>query len=120
MGLNRSTMDMVMRAQGASPTQVALNLIRVRAHLRVTHFEEDGHIQALMDLAANEVTRIADGAPPEMKTQAALLWIAWSYSHRGDGFGDTAVPPNSWHKCGALSLLKPWRKIRAGRIQEAS
>ena len=98
---------------------MALNPIRVASYLRATNFEEKT-IQTLMDLAVDEVTRIAGGAPEGMKDQAALLWISWAFTHRGDGFGETAVPPNSWQKSGALSLLKPWRKIRAGRVQEAS
>ena len=97
-----------------------LNLRQVATHLRANNSEEEDHIENLMDLAVNEVERIAGGAPESIKEQSSLLWISWAFTHRGDGFGDTAVPPNSWHKCGALSLLKPWRKIRAGRIQEAS
>ena len=98
---------------------MALNFIRVASHLRVTNSEEEYHIEILMNIAEEEVDRIASAAPESVKEQSALLWIAWSYQQRGD-FGDTAVPPNSWHRCGALSLLKPWRKIRAGRVQEAS
>ena len=96
---------------------MALNLLKVLDHIRVTNPLEDDHIETLMNLATNEVERIASGAPESVKDQSSLLWIAWSYSQRGD---ETAVPPNSWQKCGALSLLKPWRKIRAGRIQESS
>ena len=96
---------------------MALTYLRVVKHLRVTNFQEEEHIQALIDLAVDEIERIASGAPAAMKSQAALLWVAWSYQQRGD-VGDTVVPPNSWQKCGSLSILKPWRKIRAGRIQE--
>ena len=99
---------------------MALNLIMVSAHLRANNSQEDEHIQALIDLAVDEVERVASAAPESVKDQSSLLWIAWIYAHRGDGFGDTAVPPNSFHHCGALSLLKPWRKIRAGRVQESS
>ena len=99
---------------------MALNFIRVASHLRVTNSEEEYHIEILMNIAEEEVDRIASGAPAAMKEQSALLWIAWSYAHRGDGFSSTAVPPNSWQKCGALALLKPWRKIRGGLISEAS
>ena len=91
---------------------MALNPIRVASYLRATNFEEEKTIQTLMDLAVDEVTRIAGGAPEAMKDQAALLWISWAFTHRGDGFGDFSRSPKLLAQVWCfVPAPKPWRKI---------
>ena len=59
-----------------------LNLRQVATHLRANNSEEEDHIENLMDLAVNEVERIAGGAPESIKEQSSLLWISWAFTHR--------------------------------------
>ena len=100
---------------------MALNFIRVASHLRVTNSEEEYHIEILMNIAEEEVDRIASGAPEsDERAVRALVDCVELCSNAATVLEIQPYPQIRGTRCGALSLLKPWRKIRAGRVQGTS
>ena len=96
---------------------MALNLLKVLDHIRVTNPLEDDHIETLMNLATNEVERIASGAPG--KCERSIFFVVDCVELFSKGRRNSSSPQflaEVWR----IVTLKPWRKFRAGRIQESS
>ena len=99
---------------------MALTLEGVKDDLRITADQsgDDAKLEKLIEVAEERVEREASTAPETQKDLAATMFLSYIFHygpHRG-GFN----LPSAWQRSGAASIVKPWRKIRAGRIQEAT
>ena len=102
-----------------SPKNSSLTLDRVKDDLRITADQsgDDAKLERLIDVAVERVEREAPTAPDSQKNLAALMFLSFLF-HYGAHRGGVNLP-SAWHRSGAASIVKPWRKIRAGRIQAA-
>ena len=102
-----------------SQKDMGLTLDRVKDDLRITADQsgDDAKLERLIDVAVERVEKEAPTAPYSQKDMAALLFLSYLF-HYGPHRGGSNLP-SAWHKSGAAAIVKPWRKIRAGRIQAA-
>ena len=103
-----------------SQKDMGLTLDRVKDDLRITADQsgDDAKLERLISVAVERVEKEAPTAPENQKIWRRLCSCP-TYSTMGRI--EAAVNlPSAWHRSGAASIVKPWRKIRAGRIQEAA
>ena len=92
---------------------MAVTMIEVRHHLRVTNPHEDDLIKKLIDVSLEFIEKKVDvdEIDDAVVDQAVLLVASFLYTHRGDPLMENRPPtPNAWRSSGAASLLSPWTK----------
>lgn len=103
-----------------SQKNMGLTLLTVKDDLRIRPDQsgDDAKLGKLIEVAEERVQLEAPGAPTAQRDLAATLFLSFLF-HYGAHRGGVNLP-SAWQRSGAAAIVKPWRKIRAGRIQSAA
>ena len=96
---------------------MALTLLIVKGDLGIAISEtgNDEKLKRLIVVAEERVQAEAPGSPMAQRDLAATLFLSFLF-HYGAHRGGVNLP-SAWQRSGAAAIVRPWRKIRAGRIE---
>ena len=90
---------------------MAVTLGQLKLAMRVDGDLLDDRLTRMLSLAGRRVQAEAPNAPIEIQDEAVIQYSALLAEYGGRPFSD------AWTASGAASLVKPWRKIRVGKIE---